>query len=183
MTQSRDPIAVFEKVRELESEIGALLSGLDPDSPHPQENLKLTLLEIDVEGTVYLIPIDRAREVVSMAWPEPVPGAPDWVMGTISFGSEPTVLIDMAQRLHGRPTKLSTDLLIVVIDGPRWLGLVVSMVGNLRDVEPHQLTTPGPDLPCAAFLLGTVPDDSGVPQSVLSVGRLSRDLDGCSVDG
>lgn len=182
MTECRDPIAVFEKVRELETEIASLVRGLDPDSVHPQGGPKLTLLEIEVEGATYLIPIDQAREVVSMAWPEPVPGAPEWVMGSLSFGSEPTTLIDMAQRLHGRPTTLSTDLVVVIIDGPRWLGLVVSMVGNLRDVRPQDLTTPGADLPCAAFLLGTVPDDDGAPQSVLSVRRLSQDLDGFLVD-
>lgn len=178
MTESRDPVAVLERVRELENEIASLVSGLDPDSAQRKEDVEFTVLEIRVGDSIYLIPIDQVREVVPMAWPEPIPGAPDWVMGTISFGSEPTTLIDMALRLHGRPTKLSDDLFVVVFEHSRWIGLVVSMVGDLREIKPAELTTPGSGLPCADFLLGTVSEDDGQPLSVLSVRRLGHGIDG-----
>lgn len=176
MTQSRDPVATLERVRELEGEIATLARGLDLENSTRQEDAEFSVLEIEVDGSVYLIPIDQAREVVSMVWPEPVVGSPDWVMGTVSFGSEPTILIDMAKRLHGRTTELSDDLLMVILEGARWLGLVVSAVGNLREINASDLITPGSEIPCADFLLGTVCDDDGQTLPVLSTRRLGHDI-------
>lgn len=178
MADSRDPVAVIERVRELEAEIASLVRGLGRESTIRQEDSEFTVLEIEVDEAIYLIPIDQAREVGPMAWPEPVVGAPSWVMGAVSFGSEPMTLIDMAERLHGRATELSSELLMVILEGSRWLGLVVSDVGNLREINANDLTTPGSELSCADFLLGTVSDDDGRILPVLSTRRLGHDIHG-----
>jgi len=178
MTESQDPVAVFERVRELEAEIASLVRGLDRETAIREEDAEFTVLEVEVDESTYLIPIDQAREVVSMAWPEVVVGAPSWVMGTVSFGSQPATLIDMAERLHGHATKLSSELLMVILEGARWLGLVVTDVGNLREINANDLTTPGSELPCAEFLLGTVCDDEGRTLPVLSTRRLGHDIHG-----
>lgn len=178
MNERLDPVAVIERVRELESEIASLVSGLDPESAQRRDDAEFTVLEIKVDDSIYLVPIDQVREVVPLAWPEPIPGASDWVLGVLSFGSEPTTLIDMGLRLNGRPTTLSDDLLVVVFEHPRWIGLVVSEVGDLRKIKPAELTTPGSELPSAGFLLGTVSEDDGQPLSVLSVRRLGHGIDG-----
>lgn len=178
MSDPQDPVAVLERVRELEGEIADLVRGLNPDGVSSVEVSAFQALEIGVNGADFLIPIDDVRETVRMAWPEPVAGAPEWVMGTVSYGSVPTTLIDLGLRINGRPTEVRENLLIVVVEGARWLGLVVSSVGGVRQVDASRLTTPGPEIPCANFLLGIVQRDDGDPLSVLSVRGVSRDLDG-----
>jgi hypothetical protein len=66
----------------------------------------------------------------------------------------------------------------VILEGGRWLGLVVSGVGNLREINANDLTTPGSELECADFLLGTVCDEDGRTLPVLSTRRLGHDIRG-----
>ena len=178
MSDPGDPVAARERVRELEDEIAELRRGLDDDSAGPETGATVKCLEIGVSGTAFLVPIDEIREVVPMAWPEPVTGAPPWVMGTISYGGIPTTLIDLGMRISDEETGLNPNLLVVVVESERWLGLVVSSAGDVHTIDAAELITPGTEIPCARFLLGLVRRDGLPPAPLLSVRKVGRDLDG-----
>lgn len=172
----RDSVAALEQVRQLEGEIARLrrVIGVGEKVAAPAV---FHGLEIDIAGTRFLIPIEEVREVVPMVWPEPVAGAPEWVMGSASYGGTPITLIDLGMRTLGEPTRLSPGLLAVITEGERWLGLVVSAAGDLHVVDAADLTTPGPDIPCAPFLLGLADIGEGRSLPVLSIRRIGLDLD------
>lgn len=177
MTDTADPVSTLEKVRELEGEIAELRRDLGITAEAAIERATFHALEITIGELTYLIPIDQVREVVRMAWPEPVTGAPDWVMGTVSYGGIPTTLIDIGLRTCGESTKLTQNLLMVIIEGERWLGLVVSAAGDIHKVVASEVTTPGPDIGCASFLIGLAQLGGGRSLPVLSLRRVGRDLD------
>jgi chemotaxis signal transduction protein len=172
-----DPVAVLERIRELESELAAQWRKLGAVPPTAPEVL-LQALEITVSDQCYLLPAELIREVVRIAEPQPLADAPDWVMGTLPYGSETVVLIDLAHRLDRSRTELSPDLFVIITDQPRWLGLVASGVGQVVEIDPGSLTTPGPEIPFALFLLGLHRGEDGEESYLLSVEKLGRELDG-----
>lgn len=177
MTDSADPVSTLEKVRELEGEITELRRGIGDATDAATGRAIFHALEIGIGGLTFLIPIDQVREVIPMAWPEPVVGAPAWVMGTVSYGGIPTTLIDLGLRTIGEPTKLTRNLFMVIVEGDRWLGLVVSAAGDIHKVVASDVTTPGPDIACAGFLIGLAQLGGGRSLPVLSLRRVGRDLD------
>lgn len=177
MAESADPVSTLERVRELEGEISELRRGIGDSIDAATGRAVFHALEIEIGELTFLIPIDQVREVVPMAWPEPVTGAPEWVMGTVSYGGIPTTLIDLGLRTNGEPTKLTRNLLLVIVEGDRWLGLVVSTAGDIHEVIASDVTTPGPDIECAGFLIGIAQLGEGRSLPVLSLRRVGRDLD------
>ena len=178
MTRKPDPVTVLERVRQLETEITELLRGLGGGGESEPGGSMFSALEIEAAGSRLLIPIDQIREVVPVVWPEPIAGAPEWVMGSASYGSMPITLIDLGLRTHGRPTALEPDLVMVVVEAARWFGLVITSVGGVQQVDASSLTTPGPEIPSAPFLLGMARLDTGESTPVLSIRRIGRELDG-----
>lgn len=177
MTDSANPVRTLERVRELEGEIAELRHGLGDTDDGATGRTVFDALEVGIGGRSFLIPIDQLREVVPMAWPEPVVGAPDWVMGTISYGGIPTTVIDLGLRTIGEPTRLTRSLRMVIVEGSRWLGLVVSSAGDIHKVVAADVTTPGSDIACAGFLIGLAQLGEGRSLPVLSLRRVGRDLD------
>jgi chemotaxis signal transduction protein len=177
LTGSANPVSALEKVRELEGEIAELRRGLGDIVETTAGRATFHALEITIGELTYLIPIDQVREVVPMAWPEPITGAPNWVMGTVSYGGIPTTLIDLGLRTTGEPTGLTRNLLMVIVEGDRWLGLVVAAAGDIHEVAAAEVITPGPDIACASFLIGLTQLGDGRSLSVLSLTRVGRDLD------
>jgi len=177
LTNSADPVGTLEKVRELEGEIAGLRHDLVDPAEAALERSTFHALEVTIGELTYLIPIDQVREVATMAWPEPVTGAPGWVMGTVSYGGIPTTLIDLGLRTTGEPTRLTQSLLMVIVEGDRWLGLVVAAAGDIHEVIASEVTTPGSEIACADFLIGLAQLGGGRSLPLLSLRRLSRDLD------
>jgi chemotaxis signal transduction protein len=170
-----DVMALLEQIRRLESELAESWSKLGQVPEKHAEQLHA--LEVTVAGRIYLIPAASIREVVSMVWPEPLSGAPDWVLGTFAYGSQTISMIDLGLRLEHQPSQLLPEMFLVVVDQPCWLGLAVSGIGRVLEIAPEALTTPGPQTPRAGFLLAAMHGDDGKVVHLLSVGSLGRELD------
>ena len=175
MAERSDAVAVLERIRELETESASLLRGL-ASLPEDAPGRSLRAVEVTVGGCGYLVPVDSVVEVVAMMWPQPLPDAPEWVMGTFQFGATTVPLVDLSLRLLGEPSVLGPDLQVMVSGGSHKVGLVVSQVGGVTEVDSTALSTPGPTVPCAPFVLGTLGGEDGASVHLLSVDRLSREL-------
>ena len=174
MTDStHDPVALLERIRELECELASQWKHLAEGSRDATDE-RIHALEITVAGQPYLVPTDSIREVVRMARPQPLVDAPEWVFGVVPYGSKTVPLVDLGLRLEKRPTEVRAELFVVITDKPQWLGLVVEGVGRVTELDPEALATPGPELPCAPFLLGVYRGSEGMGVSLLSVG-MTRD--------
>jgi chemotaxis signal transduction protein len=173
-----DPVAVLERIRQLEGELvehWQSLSSTTADKIPAGRSLRV--LEITVAGRPCLLPIEPVREVVAMAWPEPLPEAPAWVLGTVPYGTQPVPLIDLGLRLTQQATAIRPELLVVITDTPRWLGLVVTQVGQVQKLDTATLSSAGPEIPHASFVLGVARHEAGDLVHLLSVGRLGRELE------
>jgi chemotaxis signal transduction protein len=168
---------MLERIRELETELADQWKRLG-DVPGEETEIGIHALEITVANRPYLIPADSVREVVRMVRPQHLAESPDWVLGVVAYGSKTIPVVDLGLRLENRPTDVQPDLFLVITDNPRWLGLVTDGVGSVVEVEVSSLATPGPELRCAPYILGVKRGDEGEGISLLSVGRLGRELDG-----
>lgn len=133
-------------------------------------------LAVRIAGEPYVLPVAPIREVVPVVWPTPLADAPGWVMGTCRFGPEVVPMIDVAARLLGRATTLRADLSLVVVDRPRWLGLVVDSASDVVRVDPARIAPPTPGISQAAFVLGTLVAERGESAGVLSLELLGREV-------
>lgn len=170
-------VETLERIRELESELAGCRKRLEEETGFIPES-ELHALEVIVRGQRYLVPSRSIREVVKMALPSPLADAPDWVQGTVAFGDQTVPLVDLGRRLGGGPTEVTPDLYVVITEDPVWLGLVVESIGQTTILDPGSLAPPGPDVPCAHFLLASTHDPNGRVAYVLSIGRLGSELDG-----
>jgi chemotaxis signal transduction protein len=175
VAEQSEPLALLEQIRRLEGELAESWKRLGDQRQEQLEQLHA--LEVTVAERTYLVPTFQIREVVAMVWPQPLTGAPEWVLGVFSYGSVAVPLIDLTLRLDGRPSKLAQDLFVVVVDQPRWLGLVVSAVGRVLEIEAGSITSPGPEIPRAAFLIGALQASGGEVVHLLSVASLGREID------
>jgi len=153
---------------ELQREIRARRPAL-PEAP-------FDALSVRVAGEAYVLPIAPVRGVVPIVWPTPIADAPSWVLGTCQFGPELVPIIDVAARLLGRATKLRADLSLVLVDQPRWLGLMVDAADDVVSVDPASIAPPTPGISQAAFVLGTWIGAQGESAGVLSLELLGREV-------
>jgi chemotaxis-related protein WspB len=179
VAEQSEPLALLEQIRRLEGELAETWMRLGDQGQEQLEQLHA--LEVSVAGKTYLIPASQIREVVAMVWPQPLTDAPDWVLGIFSYGSVTVPLIDLNLRLDGQPCELAQELFVVVVDQPCWLGLVVSAVGRVLEIEAGSLTSPGPEIPRAAFLIGALQAGDGEVAHLLSVAGLGREIDQCQL--
>jgi chemotaxis signal transduction protein len=168
MATERDALSLLEKARQLEHELAAARGRIGA-VPATTPERRIQALELVAAGRRYLVPVQSVREVIPMVRPQHLVDAPAWIMGTASLGPATLSLVDAGLRLEGTPTEVSIDLKIVVTDTPHPLGLVVSEVGRVVDLDVGALATPGEDILCAPFLLGFSRDTDGDPVALLSV--------------
>lgn len=173
--QTSDPVTILERIRDLEAELVDYRRRLGT-GPEPLPSANLLALEVIVGGRRYLLPSGSIREVVQMALPQPLADTPDWVMGTIPYGTETVPLVDLGLRLGQGMTEISPELFVVITDSPCWLGLVTEGVGEVVSIQPASLATPDPEIPCAPFLLASNHGDDGEAVYVMSIGRLGREI-------
>jgi chemotaxis signal transduction protein len=166
-------IMIIEEVRRLEGELVETWRRLGGQQ---QDQHSLHVLEVTVVNRTYLIPVSQISKVVAMAQPQPLANSPDWVLGNLPYGSVTVPLIDLNLRLGGRPSELSQDLFVVVVDQPSRLGLVVSAVGRVLEIEAASLTLPFP-VPPIAFLIGSLHGGEDRVASLLSVVGFGRQTD------
>jgi chemotaxis signal transduction protein len=173
-----DSLALIERIRELEVELARSWKRLgDKNLPEsPQQSFHA--LVVGVGSSRHLIPVDHIREVVAMAQPSPLADAPDWVLGEVVFGGQAIPVVDLASRLGAGFSELSPSQFLVICDQPRWLGLMVSWIGDVIPVEPRELISPGSDIPFSPFVLAAQPQQDGSTVHLLSVEKLGHELGG-----
>lgn len=173
--QPDDPATILERIRDLEAELADFRRRLG--TGHESiPNATLLALEVFVKKQRFLLPSSLIREVVQMAQPQPLADAPDWVIGTIPYGTETVPLVDLGFRLGQGITEISPELFVVISDSPSWLGLVVQGVGQVVSIEPASLATPNPEIPCAPFLLASNHQDNGEATYVISIASLGCEI-------
>ncbi len=172
-----DPLVQLDRIRDLEAELAESWRGLRESRSEAQET-SIEVLEVTVAELLCLIPVSAIREVVRIAWPQPLAESPPWIMGTIQYGSQTVPLVDLSLRLIDHATTVSRDLLIVVVENPRWLGLVVNQADRVIDVDPATMCSPAPETPFAHFVTGVFSEPSKGARLLLSPSTLGREIDG-----
>lgn len=135
----------------------------------------LMALEIPIEQQRYLLPIDAIREVVPVVWPSELPDAPPWVRGSFRYGPLLLPMIDLRHRLLGRATALSPELTLIILQRPKWVGLLVPLPSDVILVDPDALVPPDPEIPQSPWILGSMPNHEKSGAHLLSVERLGRE--------
>ncbi len=139
-------------------------------------NAPFHALELSLGGQNYFIPVEPVREVVQVVWPAALPESPPWVLGTFRYGPLLLPMIDLAARLFGRKTRLTPDLVVIVLERPKWVGVLAPLPEGVIDVDPRDISPPDPEISQSPWILGTISDHSDVGAQLLSVERLCREF-------
>lgn len=163
-----------ERLRRVERQLFDLRRVLSRD----RETLPadpLQALEIPIEEQRYLLPIDAIREVVPVVWPSELPDAPPWVRGSFRYGPLLLPMIDLRHRLLGRATPLTPELTLIILQRPKWVGLLAPLPSDVLLVDPDELVPPDPEIPQSPWILGSMPSHEKSGAHLLSVERLGRE--------
>lgn len=87
-------------------------------------------LTVEVAGTQVLLPSDSVQEVVRLVELQPLPGAPDHVMGAFIYRGVSALTVDLAT-LMGVRREPSLDAHLVVCVGSRTVALLVDHVQDI----------------------------------------------------
>jgi purine-binding chemotaxis protein CheW len=120
--------SVQRRLISLENEVTRLrreLVGLGGE--HRLPGLFLT---VEVAGTQVLLPSDSVQEVVRLVELQPLPGAPDHVMGAFIYRGVSAMAVDLAALL-GVKREPSLDAHLVVCAGARTVALMVDHVQDI----------------------------------------------------
>jgi len=112
----------------------------------------------DMAGAIYGIPTDYIQEITRIVHVNPVPEAPDFVVGAIDYRGDLIVVIDLMKRLRIGEAKadLSSLFLIVYYEGRR-TGLLIDTVLDVASLPVAEKMAAGKsmalpkDLICGAY--------------------------------
>lgn len=147
---------------ELKAELAALrarLSALEARLAESVESSRpkgaLLVLFVEVQTLAAALPVEAVLEVVPAAKLSPLPEAPPWVLGTLNLRGTTLPVIDVAARVgRAAPELRVSDVIVVMTTERAALGLLVSEVGTIQEVEldaePALAETPH-----AAYVVGT----------------------------
>lgn len=166
--------ALLGQVRQLERQLFEVRRQLGPARAGVPSR-DLDLLEVHVGEGAYGIEIEPIMTVLPMLWPQPLPEAPPWVLGTFQYGREVVPLIDLHTRLGGIRADLELSWKVVLIRHRHAIGFVVSSVGEVFRAEAGSLLPPSAEITQAPFLLASLPRPGGATIHLLSTEHLSRD--------
>ncbi|MBC7171706.1 MAG: chemotaxis protein CheW [Polyangiaceae bacterium] len=133
-------------------------------------------LEIPLGGQSYLVPVEPVREVVQAVWPSALPESPPWVLGTFRYGPLLLPMIDLAGRLFGRRTRLTPDLVVIILERPKRVGVLAPLPDSVIEVHPGALSPPDPEISQSPWIVGTFSEHSEAGAHLLSVERLGREF-------
>ena len=143
----------------------------------------MQLLTFTVAGQAYAVESRTVVEVLPLVPARPIPHTPAYVRGIFSYRGGFVPLVDLGERLAGRPPRerLSTRVIVVEFPGPSGggparLGLVAENVIAIRAAEDAEAELPALGLPDAPFLgrIFRLPD--GTVQLIDPAGLLPADL-------
>jgi purine-binding chemotaxis protein CheW len=91
---------------------------------------------IEAADQTFALPTDRVVEILRMAAPAPVPGAPPHLRGVLDLRGALVPVVDVRVRLGAAPRPARPqDQLVVLRSGGRLLALEVERVRDLVEVE------------------------------------------------
>lgn len=132
------------------------------------------ILLLDLGGELYAVESAAVREIVPHAPVTRLPGSPAHIRGVMNLRGQLVTLLDLVQRVVGKPARNREGSTIVVQSGERLLGLVVDDVHDVQSVTLDRQGA-GPSGPLGAGLvcgLGRL-DDAVV--LVIDVDEIVRD--------
>ena len=127
-----------------------------PPNPTLQSPI-LQLVDFDIEGQRYALPLNDVERVLPMVAVSPLPQAPAVVLGVINLHGQVIPVLDLRRRF-GLPLRDYglTARLLVVRTGRRILALTVDEVLGVREVAPETITRPDALLPGIGHVAGIV---------------------------
>ena len=119
----------------------------------------MQLLTFSIAGQAYAVESRTVVEVLPLVPARPIPGTPPYVRGIFSYRGGFVLLVDLGERLAGRPPRerLSTRVIVVEFTAPDGagrvrLGLVAENVIAIRGAEDAEAELPALGIPDAPFL-------------------------------
>lgn len=101
----------------------------------------------------YALAVNRVRRVLPRMLTRPLAQAPAAVVGLATFAGRPLVLLDLCQRVLGRPCRdrMSSRVMVVQLSAGR-VGLLVEGLTRAVSLSEEQFFSSGVELPEARFL-------------------------------
>lgn len=116
----------------------------------------------------YACECDQIVEILPRVPVRPVPQAPPYVSGLLTYRGLPIPVVDFSLLVGGRPSSsfLSTRIILFYKDGlggkTTYLAMIAERVTDTIDRDPAEFTETGVQLIDANFLGGILPDEKGV---------------------
>lgn len=113
-------------------------------------------LVVALDEREYAVSLDDVVEVVLAVAVQPVPQAPDWLLGLANLRGDTVPVVDLRARFGLGPTsiRLSTPIVVVRRDD-RLLGLVVDAAREVLSLPPGVAVSPD-DLVTGGVIVGIV---------------------------
>lgn len=130
----------------------------------------------------YACECDQIVEILPRIPSRPVPQAPVYITGLLTYRSLPIPVVDFSMLISGRASNayLSTRIILFRKEGlggkNTYLGLIAERVTDTIDRDPTEFTETGVKLIDAPFLGGILPDEKGVIHYVI-VNRLFESVE------
>ena len=173
MSEATPNRAVMERLRLLEAELLSIRQTLTPSAQALPEG-SFQVLEAQVGGNWFGVPVSEIREVIHMVWLQALPDSPAWIMGTLRYGGEVVPIIDVPQRLGAERLALNPSHRIVLAMTPALTGFAFHQVGEVVTLDTATVNPPSPAVNGEWFLLGSVPRSGFDAMHILSLERLSH---------
>ncbi len=161
---------LHERLRLLEARLkGTFRGGREPGS-------RVEALMVSIGSLEAAFELDSIERVVPAAALQPIPEAPNWILGSLNLRGRTTPIVHIGARLQGGIPELRLEDLFVIA-ALEWgrVGLVVSEVGTIVDVtldDRASLTS----TPHADYVVGTFSHD-GRTRLLLGIHELLRHRD------
>lgn len=115
-----------------------------------------------VGGYRCAVHLARVERVVQAVEPQPLPAAPDIVMGVILMQGEPVAVFDPLVRFGEKPTPISLqDHLIIVTTEDRKIALRVNDTHGIKTFNPSDLKSSSHLVPQLQGLAGVAAQEDG----------------------
>lgn len=123
------------------------MTDITKQSDKSRDGTVLELLSFLVGGEDYCVDIMSVREIRGGARATPLPHSPHYMKGVINLRGTVLPIMDLSNRLElDAETDRDRNVIIVVANGDRTVGLMVDAVSDILAIQEDELQPP-PDLP------------------------------------
>jgi purine-binding chemotaxis protein CheW len=116
-----------------------------------------------VADQTFALPAAQVAQVLRMAAPTAVPGAPPWLRGVLNVHGALVPVVDVATRLGHPPRPMRPERQLVLADaGGRRVALEVDQVLEVRELPEEAVVSRGAFAPGTALVAGAARVSDGV---------------------